>query len=367
MTKRSLVLLEPQCQGFEHAPFNSALLKALELSDIFTRIYFMSEYSHFRLVEATHYRKNPIYQILSGNKLLRFIQEALLTLYISARNFISKDAVMFSSVTKTNLLTLGFANLFFSKKNKINVIIHSILSEVEIQNRFFSVRSMISFYLSTGGTLFVLGDSIEKNCKPKFNGSQRIRSIPHYYNVAGANETLKSHDFQYFACMGVLTKSAENLKKLTRFSPSIDKKFVKIVGFTSNVDLVKDLPFDVPTSPIERSKYEYLISNSTFTLSVIDSKRYRYTASGTFLDSVFIGKPGIYLRNDFVAYYFDRYGDLGYLCNNMRDVHSIMYQLSSGELCDTSFYQHCLENIIKARKHFEPSFENTVVFREVYQ
>ena len=39
-----------------------------------------------------------------------------------------------------------------------------------------------------------------------------------------------------------------------------------------------------------------------------------------FVDALSFGKPGIYLRNPFVEHYFERMGDIGYLCDSLDQV-----------------------------------------------
>lgn len=47
---------------------------------------------------------------------------------------------------------------------------------------------------------------------------------------------------------------------------------------------------------------------------------YKLTASGAFWDSFSFFKPVIAIRNDYFGYYFDKYGDIGYCCNDFEEL-----------------------------------------------
>ena len=90
----------------------------------------------------------------------------------------------------------------------------------------------------------------------------------------------------------------------------------------------------------------------TYVVWTAKPDHYRLTASGTFLDAMAFLKPGIYLRNDYIEYYFERMGDIGYLCDSCDDMVSTVREILSE--FPTVRYQRQVENIRKGRIIFEP-------------
>ena len=65
------------------------------------------------------------------------------------------------------------------------------------------------------------------------------------------------------------------------------------------------------------------------------SARCRLVASATFLDALSYVKPGIYLRNPYVEYYFEQMGDIGYLCDSYEEMREVVLAILSFPLPDT--------------------------------
>ena len=43
---------------------------------------------------------------------------------------------------------------------------------------------------------------------------------------------------------------------------------------------------------------------------------------------MFFGKPGIYLRNDYIEYYFSKMGNIGYLCDTYEELLEVIEKIS---------------------------------------
>ena len=79
---------------------------------------------------------------------------------------------------------------------------------------------------------------------------------------------------------------------------------------------------------------------------------YQLVASAAFLDALAHLKPVIALRNPYFEHYFQRMGDIGYLCDSYEDMVSTVRGILSE--FPTDRYRQQVENIRKGRVIFEP-------------
>jgi hypothetical protein len=64
-------------------------------------------------------------------------------------------------------------------------------------------------------------------------------------------------------------------------------------------------------------------------------------------------KPGIYLRTPYVEHYFNRLGDIGYLCDSYEEMRDLVLSLAH-EFPAERYQQQCA-NILAGRRLFEPA------------
>ena len=65
---------------------------------------------------------------------------------------------------------------------------------------------------------------------------------------------------------------------------------------------------------------DILISNATYSIYTYSLNSYKLIASGAFLDAINFEKPMIAIKNDYMNYYFEKYGNLGYLCDSYEEL-----------------------------------------------
>jgi hypothetical protein len=108
----------------------------------------------------------------------------------------------------------------------------------------------------------------------------------------------------------------------------------------------------IPDRPLSREEFEAGMVELTYVVWTKDPQHYRLTSSGTFVDAMAYLKPGIYLRNDFVEHYFDRMGDIGYLCDTYEDMLATIREIVAD--FPKERYEQQVENIRKGRVILEP-------------
>jgi hypothetical protein len=80
---------------------------------------------------------------------------------------------------------------------------------------------------------------------------------------------------------------------------------------------------------------------------------YELTASATFLDTLSYIAPGIFYRNDYVESYFERMGDIGYLCDSYEEMFAVVRGIM--EKFPAERYAAQCKNILAGRNIFDPA------------
>ena len=85
------------------------------------------------------------------------------------------------------------------------------------------------------------------------------------------------------------------------------------------------------------------------------------TASGAFTDAVNFEKPIIAIRNEFFDYYFKKFGNIGYLFDNIDDMAEKMIEIIERKPQEEYLVQK--ENIKKLKKNIDIMYiaENTQI------
>ena len=107
-----------------------------------------------------------------------------------------------------------------------------------------------------------------------------------------------------------------------------------------------------PGRPLTRDEFETNVKNIHYAVYCHNPHYYRLTASGSMLDAFSFIKPLIALYNPFFAHYFEKMGDIGYLCKNMDEMRDVIIQLVKSKPKERYLVQ--CNNIIKAREMFSP-------------
>jgi hypothetical protein len=90
----------------------------------------------------------------------------------------------------------------------------------------------------------------------------------------------------------------------------------------------------------------------TYAVGTANPDDYRLAASASFLDALSYGIPGLYLRNRYIEHYFDRMGDIGYLCSTAAEIEETALSLAAD--FPVSRYVQQRQNILLGRQVFDP-------------
>lgn len=378
-----IILCEPQCWGFEHVPFNAALLKTAVLAFPEAHITFVGEKKHIESVRSLLSRYAPCpassiaWQPVSipprqAGGWWRLNQELLWARSVLRLATERKALVLIvTSIANTGLLTLKRLLRRRSRLVPALVIPHSILSSLEGPqfrrpwNWLISMQQVLRWRHPSGLRYISLGASIHQCIKQGYPRLARhFRPLDHPYLWAKNSEALvpwsespKVLRFGYFGA-GYRSKGFETFRRLAcRSREGHPQAEFVLVGFVPKMEKRYSASDEtciqgLSHEPLTQEEYGSRATSLTYAAMPLDPKSYRLSASASFLDALSFVKPGIYIRNPYVEYYFERMGDIGYLCDSYEEMRDILFSILAE--FPGPRYRRQQENILKGRRIFEP-------------
>lgn len=187
----------------------------------------------------------------------------------------------------------------------------------------------------------VFGESIRKNMIAQgYVHESEIIAIDHPYNyeVQFSVQQQTMAATPVFGSVGVASpqKNSQLIFDLALRLKSLVKQgkiVMKIVGaLEAGVEEKANelVIYDKRKIFLERAEYEQRIMALDYILFFYDNSYYKFTASGAFFDTVKFEKPVIALRNDYLDHYFEKLGNIGYLCNNLDEMAAHVSEIAQG-------------------------------------
>jgi hypothetical protein len=365
-----IIICEPQCIGFEHVEVNAALLTVIKYAFSDEEIMFVAEKEHIIMVQKI-LDSNSIHVIYKeievppSNRIdiLRFPSEfKLIKKVFELAKDLNSNKIIFSSIRRPGII---FVKLELRKFKNIRciIVLHSIIEAVskypfEITEIPFWLRFWISFANNRSLRYLVLGPSIKNNLLKKLPNLKRfVTSIdhPYFYQSINQKKLIKDNTIRFgFFGVGSFRKGVDVFFKLakdikdetTRYKsefiligPIVDKGVKKIEHDSVVVPS--------PDKPLSRELYGKYAENIDYAIICHKEDEYQLSANGSFFDAISHLKPVIAQKNPFVEYYFNKMGNIGYLCNNYNEMKKIIICIL--ETNSTKNYENQIENLLDLR------------------
>jgi hypothetical protein len=376
-----VVVVESRLDGFQHGDFNAALLHTVRLAYPETAVLFLGETTQLEFVKEKLERTKCLDSIefepiripassLSGwNRLSADFASCAALLRIFARR--PSRAVVFCSVTAPFVLALKI--LMWAKRFTVPTIaiLHgefSVIATRPITKRlkWIEQRGAYAFPQPANLRLIVLGDSILNNlkrCIPVKNSQWASFYLPYlrpYVELGRAGLTEPDHRHLRFGFVGMSGHTGDKgfdtfVRLANAIAPESEACEFVIVGYYNGpADGKPVCPFlrRIPDRPLSQEEFDVGMLELTYVVWTADPQHYRLTSSATFVDALTYLKPGIYLRNDYIEHYFDRMGDIGYLCDTYEDMLATIREIVA-EFPKERYAQQ-VENIRKGCVILEP-------------
>lgn len=377
-----IILIEPQCWGFEHATFNAAFLEMVSFAYPEENIEYQGEKSQIdciRNILEQYHAKSPkriIWKeisIPSRNETgwLRFFKE-----WKHYGNFLkyavcqNTNKVFFTSVTNTGILVLKLKFRKYQTSLSIIAVMHGFLYTLvgkwpkKPWNWPLSLRIVIKLPQKNNLKYLVLGKSIYQSVEkvqPQIISHFRFIDIPtfQYDDSPDGFKLISSPVKLIFGFIGVGNKT-KGISSFARFAKNYhglgkNIEFL-LVGYLSTWRDSADYSFvsGISEQPLTMEEYKRRAQSITYNINTSNPEHYRFGGCSSFIDALFFGKPGVYLRNNFIEYYFSVMGDIGYLCDSYEEMLTTISQII--DEFPLSRYNKQVENIINGRNIMSPKY-----------
>lgn len=372
----TIVLFEPQCWDIEHASFNAALLHTVQMAHPKTNIIFLGEKDHIYHVHSVlkHNRINTdnieLRELLiyrrNASRWKRLINDySWCKSMLNIAQQVAANLLVICSINNTAILALKI--LMHIRQSDISAIAipHSCLADLLINKswRPWSMKNALAFPPPKNLRLMALGESIYNEVikiQPKHKAQWISLDLPCIWpDISMPRQEVNSSKIQ-FGFLGS-ANAGKGFDLFCKLADEIGDKYSNATfllvgfyyGFNANaphsiyVNGVSDQPLSV-------DEFQRRANALTYSVWLAQPEHYRLTASATFIDSLAYMKPGIYLRNPFVEYYFDKMGDIGYLCDTFEDVLSTIKSILDD--FPLARYKQQKENIRNKRIIFDPVY-----------
>ena len=369
-----IIIAELQMQGERHAQVNAGLIEIVRSSFVEEDLKIYCDEQHkgsiIKLIKDSGRLSFETFKYTGDKELAKIsifnkiIREVKLSKSIFREA--SKKGVRFIIFSSAFPFTALFLN-FFARRfdQKIIVCLHGDLGILSLKKRKLTtlvVRySIKSFFIKRNGQTIVLfyGECIMRKTFelfPKFN-NRNVIAIDHPYFYNELSKLKRINNTFIIANIGtaLMIKNSHFLYELALMQRrNIDDFRLKLVqiGNVSSEVLKRANPF---VDIVNKSKFlpsslfeKYLGMTDYFIYFFVNNSYYDLCPSGTFFDAIKYGKPIISLRNPFFEYYFEKLGDIGYLCNSLIEMNAIINQIIYNR--DEIHYCAQVETLIRARR-----------------
>ncbi len=363
-----IIICEPQCIGFEHAEFNATLINIVQYAYPNKNILFLSESKHLEYVK----------NILENDKKIEFIEIKIPPRQFNLKRFppefkivknvfnlsnnIKADKIIFSSITIPTLVSIKILIRHF-KVIKTVVIPHNLLEEINSKIPLIPVETIfwpkfwISFFNTPNLIYLILGQSIKELLIQKIPHLEKyLLTIDHPCSFKNRKiQKNKKNDILKFGFLGVGKKS-KGIDIFLKLAHEVQKenkksKFIVIGHIIERSYKKNSVYIPSPKLPLKQEKYNEYIQEIDYAIFLYKEDSYRLTASGALFDAFSHLKPIIALKNPFFEYYFDKMGDIGYLCNNYEEIKELTINIINHQ--PTERYINQQKNILKGRNQFK--------------
>lgn len=341
-----IVLADLNVNGNAHVPFNSSL--AMIFRNIFCdeEIIFFSEKKHNQYVEAECNFKNKkkffykarFYRSPKGK--MKYLQQEfmelcnLFYLLLFCRKYKARYLIILCVMPITHFMLKKIIGIL--NNTKVIIFFHGELEYIRQKEKWilqcmgWILKKAILKNAKEQIHYVVLGKSIRENLKKEIFIDDNVLHVidhPYLYQACFVPKVINfSHLEMATVGIAAIHKNAQWIFMLGNdLEKSIQKRQIRL-SIIGRLDesmfsyINEKINYIKKDSLIEREDFETLIKKIDYSLFFYDNQHYQLCASGAFFDAIKFQKPIIALKNDFFSYYFNKLGNIGYLCNSYKEI-----------------------------------------------
>ena len=307
-------------------------------------------------------------QLHKQRKIIFFYTSTFLLFYLKIYccfyNKIEVTACIHGDLERIDLIQ--YAKSF--KKNQIIMFLYALI---------FGLRIPLETPTPKNLKYITWGESIKENTLkiiPKISSSLKVIQHPYLFNMDYENLLSNNFDIINFTVVGLTSprKNQPYLKNLINCLKNIQTNNFRIMfaGKVLDKDFINELQLidfvykkTLSNKPISQDLRNETLNKATYTLLTYNLNSYKLIASGAFMDCINYEKPIITIKNDFVEYYFKKYGNIGYMLNSYEELESLVISIIK-DFSITKYIEQV--NNIKKIKQKENIILNSEKFKNIF-
>ncbi len=366
-----IILCEPQCVGFEHCQVNSAFIAVVREAFPGEELLFLAEEGHLKQVRDLldqHNVEITYRQISVPERSLSSLgrysgDSALVRTVFETCEGIGAERIAFCSITCPLMIAIkrllsGYPQI------RCLAVPHGLLRDIarppiRLAEIPFWFRFWFSHFNNDRLQFLVYGQPILDDLVSVLPHMGRYASAldhPYFYQPAG-NEVHAFGETVKFGFFGVVHRG-NGADAMYRLAEEIgraglgDRSLFTLIGYLNDkrLDHLLNSRLNIPSPyrPLDRETFSAYAKEIDYSVFLYRPSSYRLTASGAFFDALSYVKPVISLKNPFFEHYFNRFGDIGYLCSSYAEVRDCVTEVIRSKPEDR--YQEQCRNILAARE-----------------
>ena len=373
---RSVCVCEPVCRGFEHGLVNTAILHTVLLAFPEASCTFAAEEEHCNRVRANLTERDPADaarvrwesisippRLTSTRKRLPFEFGTLRQVFDIARRQ-NAGLLFFSSATELGLFALKMLLFRGRPPFRIQAMLHNVLASLQTVrkkpfSRFRGLPAVFALPQPAGLRYIALGESISRHLRaihPKAAQYFDVLDLPHEWATSNPLPVSPGKPI-LFGFLGVsqgkgFRTFADVAKGVRVAEPSARFSLAGHLNSPADCAQYSGITEDAECRPLSDEEYRRRGLALTYAVWTADPEHYGLVASATFLDTLSLIKPCIYLHNPYIDSYASRMGDIGYGCRNVKEMQDLVISLLRSFPAER-YRQQC-ENILRGRDIFSP-------------
>lgn len=340
--KNKIIVFEPNMNSPAHTEVNAGLLSMIQDIYIDNNLTFIADEKHYESLAKKIPLDNWKYEnvkIFPYSPKYFIINEFLLSLRLIKIIILNKntDTIFLLGILPISHIALSIMNKYFNKN--IIIALHGQM-EAYLPNtmigrsKYYYLLSKNVFKKNDNLRYLVFGKSIQDNIKFLFpNNKNIIIDQPYLFS---SNKKLNIKPLKIPIVLAVIGRAdkGKNIKQLFSLIDLLEKEIddglveIKIIGKLSfPIDNKYEKYLTYYREAISNEVFDLELSNVDFSLSFTDENFYRATPSGVLFDCIKWNIPVLGLKNDYITYYFQNYGEFGRLFPNVHGMANYIREL----------------------------------------
>jgi len=349
----NIALIEPQCTGLQHVPFNASLLESISLAMPDANLAFSGEAAHVAFVRealGNGAGREIAWRSDFGGMVRAGGVGGWPGLWSGARQlseYCRKENIDVLILCSSPPELLAAVELMRPRSTAVIVVLHACLAGLHFNPVTQLVRNPLSIHavarlpVPHGVRVVVLGEPILANLKAMGLASARWESIDHPRSGDAEEAVIPPSPPVRFGYLAGFERSDSRTREMFE---RVSKETGCVVNWIG-----RDSPGSEALAPEE---YKKRLRESHYAVWLGDARAAQLRASATFLDAISMGKPLIYLKNDFIDYYQTSRGAFGFPVSSIEEMERLAIRLALAPIDDC--YMRKAETALDVSRSFFP-------------